>query len=140
MNSKIVLLLTVALFTGTTSAFAGSKAKTEKFKVHGNCGMCENRIEQAAKTVEGVSLAEWDKKTMFMTVSFDPAKTDVHKVHSAIAKAGHDTEMQRASDKTYEKLHSCCKYERAEVKPSESSANPPAGSCPHSKAAASCCG
>ena len=140
MKSIIVLLLAVALFMGTTSAFADSKAKTEKFKVHGNCGMCETRIEKAAKTVEGVSTADWDKKTLVMTVSYDQSKTDIHKVHSAIAKAGHDTEMHRASDETYEKLHNCCKYKRAEVKPAESSTNSPAGSCPQSKAAASCCG
>ena len=57
-----------------------------------------------------------DKKSMLMTVSDDQSKTGVHKVYSAIAKAGHDTEMNRASDKTYSKLHGCCKYERAEVK------------------------
>jgi periplasmic mercuric ion binding protein len=38
--------------------------------------------------------------------------TDLHEVHMAIAKAGHDTEMHRATDEAYDNLHACCKYER----------------------------
>ena len=139
MKSKIVLFIAAVVFAGTTSAFNRGESKNEKFKVYGNCGMCEKRIEQAAQSVEGVSSAEWDKKTLMLTVAYEPSKTDVHKVHSAVAKAGHDTEMHRASDESYEKLHSCCKYKRAEKKPADSSTNQPAGACPHSKTAKSCC-
>ncbi|RPI46260.1 MAG: copper chaperone [Bacteroidetes bacterium] len=98
---------------GSFALFAGSPA-TEKFKVAGNCGMCEARIEKAAKSVEGVSAADWDKETKMIEVSFDTGKTDIHKVHMAIAKAGHDTEMHKASDEAYEKLPGCCKYNRME--------------------------
>ena len=49
-------------------------------------------------------------------VSFDSSKTDVHKVHMAIAKAGHDTEMHKAKDETYNALPGCCKYDRTEAK------------------------
>jgi len=45
-------------------------------------------------------------------VTLDPSKTDIHKIHEAIAKSGHDTEMHSASDAAYEKLPECCKYER----------------------------
>ena len=87
---------------GAVTVFAGNK--TEKFKVYGNCGMCENRIEKAAKSVEGVQSADWNKETKMMEVTFDDAKTDVHKVHMAIAKAGHDTEMHKATDEVYNEL------------------------------------
>lgn len=54
MRTKVLSL--VALFVmGAFTVFAGNK--TEKFKVYGNCGMCESRIEKAAKGVEGVSKA-----------------------------------------------------------------------------------
>lgn len=113
MRTKILSL--VALFVmGAFTVFAGNK--TEKFKVYGNCGMCESRIEKAAKSVEGVSKADWNKETKMMEVVFDDTKTNVHKVEMAIAKAGHDTDMHRASDETYEKLPGCCHYDRAPKK------------------------
>lgn len=112
---KTKMLSLVALFVlGTFTVFAANK--TEKFKVYGNCGMCENRIEKAAKSVEGVTTADWNKKTKMMEVSFENAKTDEHKVQMAIAKAGHDTDMHKAKEAVYNKLPGCCKYERAPVK------------------------
>ncbi|WP_320168099.1 cation transporter [Mangrovibacterium marinum] len=114
MKTKVLSLITVFLL-GTASVFAASK--TEKFKVYGNCGMCEKTIEKAALSVEGVSAADWNKETKQMEVTFDDSKTDVHKVHAAIAKAGYDTDMHKASDEAYNKLHSCCQYERAPEKP-----------------------
>lgn len=109
----IYLTLVVALMSLTT---VFGQAKTEKFKVYGNCGMCESRIEKAAKSVDGVTAADWDKQTKMIEVSFDASKTDVHKVHMAIAKVGHDTDMHKAKDETYNSLPGCCKYERAETK------------------------
>ena len=74
--------------------------------------MCEARIEKAAKSVSGVSAAEWDKGTKMIEVTFDEAKTDIQKVHEAIAEVGHDTELVKADDETYASLPSCCDYER----------------------------
>lgn len=108
MKTKISIVLAMLLALGF-SAFAQS-VKTEKFKVEGNCDMCKTRIEKAANSVEGVTSADWDKKTKMITVKFDSAKTDVHKIHMAIAKAGHDTDMHKASDEAYNKLPECCKY------------------------------
>ena len=96
-----------------------AQSKTEKFKVYGNCGMCEKRIETAAKSVEGVSAADWNTETKMIEVSFDTTKTDVHKIHMAIAKAGHDTEMHKATDEAYNKLPGCCHYERPVAKQPE---------------------
>ena len=113
MKTK-VLSLVVMFVLGTFTVFAGEK--TEKFKVKGNCGMCEKRIEKAALSVDGVSKADWNKETKMMKVAFDDSKTDVHKVHMAIAKAGHDTEMHKTKDEVYDKLPGCCKYDRTETK------------------------
>ena len=52
MKKQLSLLVTAILFISFT-AFAGT-TKTEKFKVFGNCGMCEKTIEKAAKNVDGV--------------------------------------------------------------------------------------
>lgn len=116
MRTKILSL--AALFIlGAVSVFAGNK--TEKFKVKGTCGTCESRIEKAAKGVTGVTSADWNEETKLIAVAFDESKTDVHKIHMAIAKAGHDTEMHKATDEAYNKLHSCCQYERGNVKKNE---------------------
>ena len=107
----IILSLAMIMGLSSLSLFAKSD-KTEKFEVAGNCGMCESRIEKAAKSVDGVSAAEWDKESKLIKVTFDADKMDIHKVHMAIAKVGHDTKMHKASDEVYDKLPGCCKYER----------------------------
>ena len=109
MKTK-VLSLAALFMMGALSVFAGNK--TEKIKVYGNCGMCEKRIEKAAGAVDGVSKADWDKETKMLQVTFDDAKTNIHKVHMAVAKAGHDTGMHKAKDEVYNDLPGCCKYER----------------------------
>lgn len=113
MKTKVLSL--VALFVlGTFTLFAANK--TEKFKVGGSCGMCDTRIEKAAKSVEGVTAADWDLKTQILEVSFDDTKTDVDKIQIALAKVGHDTDKHKAKDEVYNKLPGCCKYERTPAK------------------------
>ncbi|PKP35642.1 MAG: ATPase [Bacteroidetes bacterium HGW-Bacteroidetes-17] len=114
MKTKINLLLGVMLFIGITASAQDSK--TEEFKVYGNCGMCKTRIEKAAKTIDGVSMAEWDKTTKMAKVSFDAGKTNVLEIQKAIAKVGHDTDKYKADDKVYEKLPGCCLYDRPVTK------------------------
>lgn len=80
--------------------------------VKGNCTMCKERIETAAKGVAGVSTATWDVNTKMLHLNFDPSKTDQKKVSKAIAAVGHDTALDKAQDKTYNSLHGCCQYER----------------------------
>ncbi len=139
MKTKVVLFFAAVMISGIATAFAANQVKTEKFKVHGNCGMCETRIEKAAKSVKGVTSADWEKKTIVMTVSYDPSKADVHKIHAAIAKAGHDTDMHRAGDEVYEKLHSCCKYKRAEKKADSNSHGASMPGCTNGSQPAACC-
>jgi len=113
MKTKVLSL--VALFLlGAGSVFAGNKS--EKIEVKGNCGMCESRIEKAAKSVEGVSQADWNKETKQLEVSFNDTKTSLDKVEVAIAKVGHDTPHHKAKDAVYNELPGCCKYDRSEMK------------------------
>ena len=113
MKTRIISFVCMFLL-GTSMVFA--QAKTEKFEVKGNCGMCETRIEKAAKSVDGVSAADWNQKTKILEVVFDESKTSVHKVQMAIAKVGHDTPMHKATDEVYNALPGCCKYDRTETK------------------------
>jgi periplasmic mercuric ion binding protein len=110
-NMKVKMLSLVSMFLVGTLVLS-AQSKTEKFKVYGNCGMCEKRIETAAKSVKGVTAADWNKDTKMITVTFDSLKTDVDKIQIAIADVGHDTDMHRAKDKVYEGLDGCCHYDR----------------------------
>jgi periplasmic mercuric ion binding protein len=104
--------ITMAFAAFSVSAAAAQEGtKTETFKVYGNCGMCESRIEKAAK-LDGVSSADWDEETKLITLVYDPKKIKLDKVHKAIAAVGHDTDKATAPDAVYDKLHGCCKYER----------------------------
>ena len=111
---RITLIFAILMMTGSYGLFA--QEKTEKFKANGNCGMCEKRIEAAALSVDGVATANWDNETKMVEVSYDQSEANLHDVHKAVAKAGHDTDMHKASDEAYAKLHGCCKYDREEVK------------------------
>jgi copper chaperone CopZ len=95
--------------TKTDSKTNMASTKTETLKVSGNCDQCKARIEKAAK-LDGVSKAEWDAKTSILSVSFDPAKTNMDLVAKKVAAAGHDNAKTKADEKAYSALPGCCKY------------------------------
>lgn len=110
---KIYAALLFSIFAIST-AFAqkGTVLNTkEKIKVWGNCEVCKKRIENAA-TSAGAITADWNELSHILAISYDGAKTSSEKIQKAIAAAGHDTEKFKADDNAYEKLPSCCKYER----------------------------
>jgi Cu(I)/Ag(I) efflux system membrane fusion protein len=74
--------------------------------------MCKDRIETAAKSVSGVSSAEWSTETKMLHVQFDGAKTNLDTIQKAIANVGHDTEKYKASDAVYKALPECCVYRK----------------------------
>lgn len=108
-TSKIVSF--IALFV-SISLFAAAQQKKETIPVSGNCGMCKNNIENAAKKA-GASNASWDQEAKTLTVKYNASSTDAAKIQQAVAEAGYDTRDVKASDAAYDKLHSCCKYDRA---------------------------
>lgn len=81
------------------------------FKVGGNCEMCKDRIESAALSVSGVTSAKWEAETQKLHLNYSKG-VSVDKVHKAIAKSGHDTELEKAPDEVYKELPGCCLYER----------------------------
>jgi hypothetical protein len=95
------------------SSCAGSikHAKTETFKVAGNCDMCKNTIETASFR-KGITEAEWNKNTKVLKLTYDSQKTSADEVLKRIAYAGYDNEHFLAPDDAYAKLPSCCQYDR----------------------------
>lgn len=109
MKSFKLFILSAIAFAFTTAASAQSK--TETFKVSGECGMCKNKIEGAAKKA-GASSASWSEETKELTVTYVSTSSNAAKIQQSIAKAGYDTPTAKATDEDYNKLHSCCKYDR----------------------------
>jgi membrane fusion protein, copper/silver efflux system len=90
----------------------GSKIVLTSFIVSGNCDMCKERIEKAALSVSGVTLANWNADTKKISVEYDNSRTDLTAIQQAIAKVGHDTELFKADDVTYKSLPECCYYRK----------------------------
>jgi len=109
IKSTMLLLIAALAFT-TTNA---QESKTDTFKVWGNCGMCKKTIEKAARADStGIEKAEWNKQTKIFTLVYNPAVISNEKIQKAIAASGYDTEKFTGDDAAYEKLPSCCHYER----------------------------
>ena len=60
MKARNIVLI-ILLLLGTSHLKA--QIKKEQFKLIGNCGTCELRIEKAAKSVDGVKTVDWNRKT-----------------------------------------------------------------------------
>lgn len=78
--------------------------------VNGSCEMCKKRIESAAEAVAGVAGVEWDGEAQQLHLNFDAAETSLEIISKALANAGYDTELDKASDDVYNALPGCCKY------------------------------
>ena len=110
--NKIIIFLGLLIISNITKAsfqIINVKDTTVFIKVFGNCGQCKDRIEAAVK-VKGVDAAFWDEDTKILSVYYNPTIVNLDKFHELVAKAGHDTELKKASDNVYNKLPACCKY------------------------------
>lgn len=99
------------LMAFTSCATPIKNAKTETYKVAGNCEMCKNTIETAANK-KGVSSAEWDTDKKVMSLTYDSQKTTASEILKRVAYVGYDNEQFLAPDDAYAKLPGCCQYDR----------------------------
>lgn len=113
-NVFLGMMLLVAAFTTQAQVVKNKNAKHTIF-VNGTCEQCQNRIQKAAFSVKGVKSAHWSIETQNLVFTINEEKVTVADVKKAIAKVGHDTDSDKASDEAYEKLPGCCQYQRAEV-------------------------
>ena len=118
---SVVLIVAMGLTSFTNEANKDLLVNTEivnvkamkdiSFGVRGNCGMCKKTIEKAAKSVDGVSSAAWDKEKKSVQVSFDDTKTNEMAIQKAVAASGYDTEKVMGDLIAYNGLPGCCKYD-----------------------------
>jgi hypothetical protein len=95
--------------------------------------MCKSKIEKAAKDA-GAKTAIWDVDTKILTVTYTSSSTNTAKIQEKIASVGYDNEGATATNESYNKLHSCCKYERTAV-----ANETKAGCCMKAGAKMDCC-
>ena len=105
----------ITLFLAIANLSIGQKAKTETFKVSGECGMCKKKIEKAAKDA-GACFATWNIQTKMLKVTYNVSNTSVPAIQERIAGVGYDTPGYKSSDEAYNKLDACCQYERKTIK------------------------
>ena len=86
------------------------KIASSEFFVGGACGMCKDRIEEAALSAKGVNTAEWNQESKMISVSYNKAKIELIDIHKAIATVGHDTKKVKADNEVYDALPKCCFY------------------------------
>jgi mercuric ion binding protein len=105
---KSVIVLFSLLFVNNIHA-QNSNISTIEIKVKGVCGMCKERIENAAY-IKGVKKVEWNKETQILTATYRNDKTTEDDIHKSISEVGHDTNKVNAPKEAYEKLPACCSY------------------------------
>lgn len=122
LSVMIVATLLFAACSSGNSKRGAEASKTEKsagtehhdehamLGVQGLCEMCKENIETAAKSVEGVSTAQWNPDKKELHLHFNPQQTNIDAISKAIAKVGYDTERDKAEQAVYDALPACCKY------------------------------
>lgn len=90
--------------TLTKDGYAIAKIKTSAV-----CDMCKETLEKAMAYEKGVKDSKLDVETKVLTVKYDPKKTDLAKIRTAVANSGYDADAVPANPKAYDKLNACCK-------------------------------
>ncbi|MDG1146815.1 MAG: heavy-metal-associated domain-containing protein [Crocinitomicaceae bacterium] len=111
---KKSILALVALFMLAFNSKAQSGREQTSFKVYGNCGMCERKIEGAVNEQQGVFSADWNVESKKMTIKYDSKQITLDELKQLIADVGYDSDSHRSTDKKYNSLHGCCQYDRPE--------------------------
>ena len=110
---KTLFGMMLLLVTYSTQAQV-KKNKNAKYtvEVNGNCEQCQHRIQKAAYSVSGVKLASWNLETHQLSLILNEEKCSFLDMKKAIVRAGHDVDDMKATKEAYDKLPSCCLYDR----------------------------
>ncbi|HEX9979622.1 MAG TPA: cation transporter [Flavobacterium sp.] len=73
------------------------------------CETCGKQFNAGLLKINGVKMVEVDETDMTITVYYNPQKTELQAIKTAIAKSGYDADELKADPDAYEKLDGCCK-------------------------------
>jgi copper chaperone CopZ len=102
-------ICTALALTFVFAASGQSKYTETTIEVDGLCGMCEERIENAAY-LPGVRSVDWDQETHQLALVFQNSKVSLDEIIASINNVGHDVKGHLASDEQYAKIHGCCRF------------------------------
>ena len=112
MKNTILGMMLLFVAFSTQAQDKKNKNARYEFEVNGNCEQCQKRIQKAAFSVAGVKSAIWNIESRQLSVNINEEKCSLMDVKNAVAKVGHDTDEVKATNAVYDKLHTCCQYER----------------------------
>lgn len=104
---KIVLII-VSLFTIVGTSW-GQKTETIVIHTSAECGQCKERLEKGLNFTKGVVFSELELESQNVTIEYNPKKTDVAKLKTAINEIGYDADDQKAKTEAVNKLPACCR-------------------------------
>ncbi|MGN6164119.1 MAG: TonB-dependent receptor domain-containing protein [Flavisolibacter sp.] len=107
--TKYLCIILMSIFSSVVYAQSNTTDTTVSFKVAGTCAQCKQRIQKSLK-IKGVRLANWNVETKMLTVTYAASMISVDQLYQTVAKAGHDTEKNKATDESYKALPECCHY------------------------------
>ena len=109
---KIIVLCCALLSFYTSNSILANQIKDTVISVQGNCKSCKKTIETAVKSLDGIQKASWNTSTKKLSITFDQSIISLQKIENKIAASGYDTDDVKATEESYNSLHSCCKYQR----------------------------
>lgn len=73
------------------------------------CETCGQNFQTNMLKIKGVRMYELDEQKMTITVYYNPQKTNLETIRTAISKMGYDADDVKADVAAYDKLDGCCK-------------------------------
>lgn len=107
-NILTAFLIATAAMVAASDGGKAKKSETVTIKSSTVCGMCETAIESNLIYEKGVQKVEVDLATSTVVVTFNPNKTDVAKLRTALTLLGYAADEQKADPKAFSKLPACC--------------------------------
>lgn len=108
--SFIFTLLSFSLSFGQTAKPGKAIIKTTIYCDHCKaCETCGKNFQSNMLKITGVKMYELDEKAMTITVYYNPKKTNLVTIKTAISKLGYDADEVKADASAYENLDNCCK-------------------------------
>lgn len=104
MKSSVIMMI---MFLIPFVSIAGGE-KEVVFKSSVVCGMCKTKIEKDLPLTKGVKSVSVDVKKKEIKVVYNPEKTTVAKLKTAISKIGYDADEVVANKKAHDHLPKCC--------------------------------
>jgi copper chaperone CopZ len=72
------------------------------------CETCGKTFQSGLMKIKGLKMYALDEEKMTITVYYDPRKTNLETIKTAITDLGYDADDLKANPLAYEKLEGCC--------------------------------